>query len=445
MKRIDAAIGVVLFFASAAGSAIDLDNDPWMPDEQRSANGGIVIRLLDQTYANPVNGEPLKVDIYRPLDFQRRFVEVWLHGGGMLAGAKGNWTAEACREAARNGHVCFDANYRLTPEGHRYPSQVYDVKALIRWIRANEDRFLLDGSKIAVNGHSAGGQLAMLLATTNGEAEWVTCDESPDSPYAFVAPATDCAGEPPAIATDADVQVGGGVATAVDMEANCELMAQPHGWYDQGWDRAWILDELPYLMPTAYSDWFPGGDCVLNEQLVEDFGPEGQGPGDIDPDQLAVWLEGSPLWRLQQGAEKIPVEFYVPLPRIAADGDGDGQPGVTIDGQIEFCLPGVNADLMVGLAGDDVPMPWGQVEASPGDPNPYTYDDGAEPCWGDTIRSDVQSLNYVTWANANGGQASIIGFVACPHTLTQTACFDGDPKGDDILRHWGEFLVENGF
>ena len=246
---------------------------------------------LDVLYATGVDGEELFVDVYQPADSERRPAEVWLHGGAMRFGNKGAATGAACEVAAINGRVCFDADYRLTlitpdnPDGNQWPKQLFDVKALIRFIRASADRFMVDGEWIAVNGHSAGGQLAMLLATTNGEQDWVTCDESPDSPYAFVAPGTSCADEP--FSPDADVQAAGAVAAAVDMQANCELMAQLHGWYDQGWDHAWELDGLPDLMPTPYMYWFPAGDCVQNAQRVDDFGPEGQGPGDIDPDALA--------------------------------------------------------------------------------------------------------------------------------------------------------------
>ena len=50
--------------------------------------------------------------------------------------------------------------YRVTAEAP-WPAQVQDVKAAIRWMRANSDNLGLDPSAIVVAGKSAGGHLAM--------------------------------------------------------------------------------------------------------------------------------------------------------------------------------------------------------------------------------------------------------------------------------------------
>ena len=66
---------------------------------------------------------------------------------------------------ARHGYVCVIGEYRVMEEAP-WPAQIQDVKATIRWIRANSNRLGIDPSLIVVGGKSAGGHLALLAAGT---------------------------------------------------------------------------------------------------------------------------------------------------------------------------------------------------------------------------------------------------------------------------------------
>ena len=59
-----------------------------------------------------------------------------------------------------------NVSYRLSGEA-KWPAQIYDAKAAIRFIRANAKQYRLDADKIVVWGNSAGGHLAEMLAATN--------------------------------------------------------------------------------------------------------------------------------------------------------------------------------------------------------------------------------------------------------------------------------------
>ena len=52
--------------------------------------------------------------------------------------------------------ACIKINYRLSSES-KWPAQLYDCKAAIRWIKGNAERFGFDKNKIAVQGVLAGG------------------------------------------------------------------------------------------------------------------------------------------------------------------------------------------------------------------------------------------------------------------------------------------------
>jgi acetyl esterase/lipase len=80
-----------------------------------------------------------------------------LHGYGILLG--------------RLGYVCVATEYRLAGES-KWPAQIHDVKAAIRWMRANADRLDIDADKIAVEGNSAGAHLALMAAGTPNEPDF---------------------------------------------------------------------------------------------------------------------------------------------------------------------------------------------------------------------------------------------------------------------------------
>jgi acetyl esterase/lipase len=94
-------------------------------------------------------------------------VVLWVHGGGWQSGDKGD-RAQAQRLACR-GYAVASINYRLSGTA-LFPAQIHDVKAAIRFLRANAATYQLDGARIAVFGSSAGGFLAALAGTSQGVA-----------------------------------------------------------------------------------------------------------------------------------------------------------------------------------------------------------------------------------------------------------------------------------
>ncbi len=87
-----------------------------------------------------------------------------IHGGGWRTGNKNQHIALAQR-LANLGYVCFLPEYRLSTEA-LFPAALHDLKASIRWVRANAKMYQIDSNKIATLGFSAGGQLSALLGST---------------------------------------------------------------------------------------------------------------------------------------------------------------------------------------------------------------------------------------------------------------------------------------
>jgi acetyl esterase/lipase len=116
----------------------------------------------------------LLLDVYHPPEgvTPKRLAIIHLFGGGFFAGNKGaGYIINDAKALGNRGYTSVSANYRLQSQG-KWPAQIHDVKAAIRWTRANADRLGVDANKIVVAGYSAGGMLSLLAAGTNGHAEF---------------------------------------------------------------------------------------------------------------------------------------------------------------------------------------------------------------------------------------------------------------------------------
>ena len=117
--------------------------------------------------------EDLKMDIVLPKCIQGHApmpTILWLCGGAFCVVDRSVWMPQMI-ELARKGYVVASINYR-TSNAVPFPEPLKDVKAAIRFLRANAAEFCIDPNRIAVMGESAGGTLASLAGTTAGMREF---------------------------------------------------------------------------------------------------------------------------------------------------------------------------------------------------------------------------------------------------------------------------------
>jgi acetyl esterase len=87
---------------------------------------------------------------------------MYFHGGGFAAGSL-DTHAQTARYLCQNANVTVVAvGYRKSPE-HRFPAAVNDALAATEWVAANAREIGGDGSRLAVAGDSAGGNLAAVV------------------------------------------------------------------------------------------------------------------------------------------------------------------------------------------------------------------------------------------------------------------------------------------
>jgi pectinesterase len=138
---------------------------PFIEIAQPSMPKGVLWKK-DVVYAS-VNNRQLHADVFYPAKKSTHGYPgvVLIFGGGWRSGNKSQ-SIPMAQQIASKGYVTVAVEYRLSLEAP-YPAAVHDIRAAIRWLRANAIRYNLDKSKIAVHGVSAGGQLAALVGTTN--------------------------------------------------------------------------------------------------------------------------------------------------------------------------------------------------------------------------------------------------------------------------------------
>lgn len=115
-------------------------------------------------YANPDN-QHLQLNIARPKNSDAALPCVLcVHGGGFRAGNRDGYNPLLIKFAQR-GYVAVTVSYRLAPK-YQFPAAIYDVKAAVRWLKANASAYRIDPERIGVTGDSAGGHLVQFLGVT---------------------------------------------------------------------------------------------------------------------------------------------------------------------------------------------------------------------------------------------------------------------------------------
>ena len=129
-------------------------------------------KVADVDYAG--DGEIYhKLDIYYP-QVEKAAYPVVVHIYGSA------WYSNNSKGMADLGTIVnalLDAGYAVVTPNHRssgdakFPAQIQDIKGVIRFVRANAEKYRFDPTFVATSGFSSGGHLASLAATSGGVAE----------------------------------------------------------------------------------------------------------------------------------------------------------------------------------------------------------------------------------------------------------------------------------
>lgn len=110
-----------------------------------------------------------KLDIHLPFNTKGPFpVVMAIYGSAWFSNnAKGNVYREGLgQKLLQAGYAVVSINHRSSRDA-KFPAQIQDVKAAIRFIRAHAAQYQLDTSFIGITGWSSGGHLSTLAGTSN--------------------------------------------------------------------------------------------------------------------------------------------------------------------------------------------------------------------------------------------------------------------------------------
>lgn len=128
----------------------------------------IKTKYLDVAYASTSASQ--KIDIYLPNSGTGPFpVIISIHGGAFKSGDKASGELAPMLKGLDRGYAVVAVNYRLSGEAP-FPAAINDIKAAIRFVKANASKYNLNANKIATWGGSAGGSLSSLAATSGNDS-----------------------------------------------------------------------------------------------------------------------------------------------------------------------------------------------------------------------------------------------------------------------------------
>jgi acetyl esterase/lipase len=107
----------------------------------------------------------LALDAYMPKNAVGAPVVVFFYGGSWEEG-KRRWYRYVGEALARHGVIVLIPDYRKFPDVH-FPDFMHDAANAVAWAHAHAEELGGDPQRLFVMGHSAGGQIAALLAADN--------------------------------------------------------------------------------------------------------------------------------------------------------------------------------------------------------------------------------------------------------------------------------------
>ncbi len=114
-----------------------------------------------------VEGHDLYLDVYMP-EAEHPPLIMWIHGGGWQE-LNRDWNL--IMPMVEYGYAVASVDYRYSDEGP-FPTQMYDLKDALLYLKKHAADFGYDETKIVVSGDSAGGHLAVMMGVSAGNKDW---------------------------------------------------------------------------------------------------------------------------------------------------------------------------------------------------------------------------------------------------------------------------------
>jgi acetyl esterase/lipase len=161
---------VSLIIAGSAG-VLAVDESVKKPAAGKSGTAAVSlpagVRMERDLAYVPEGDEAQRLDLYLPESVPERPLPliVHIHGGGWIGGSK--FPCPLLHLVGR-GYAVASIEYRFSQKA-KFPAQIQDCQAALRWLRAHSDEYHLNPDKVGVVGGSAGGHLSALVGMAGGK------------------------------------------------------------------------------------------------------------------------------------------------------------------------------------------------------------------------------------------------------------------------------------
>jgi acetyl esterase/lipase len=126
---------------------------------------------LEYAPADPPGSNGHKLDLYIPGDAKGPLpVVVWTAGSAWMADTGKNSGGLVAQQLNPAGYAVAGVSIRSSSQT-KFPGQLHDIKAAIRWLRANATKYNFDPNHIAIMGDSSGGWTTAMAALTGDSPE----------------------------------------------------------------------------------------------------------------------------------------------------------------------------------------------------------------------------------------------------------------------------------
>ncbi len=171
MKRILLALAFVLSVFGSQFSICFAQDFGFGGNQQSDTKAQYSEKYADLNYCD--DGQAFHtLDVYLPKTKMPKKgypVIVHIYGSAWFSNNSKGWADinTICAALLDAGYAVVCPNHRSSNDA-KYPAQIQDIKAVVRWVRGNAGKYHFDKRYVGTSGFSSGAHLASLCAATNG-------------------------------------------------------------------------------------------------------------------------------------------------------------------------------------------------------------------------------------------------------------------------------------
>jgi acetyl esterase/lipase len=126
---------------------------------------------LDYAPAEPATSNGHKLDLYIPAGAAKPLpIVIWTAGSAWMGDSGKNGAQGLAAQLNPAGYAVAGVSIRSSAQV-KFPGQLHDIKAAIRWLRVNAATYNLDANHIAIVGDSSGGWTSAMAVVTGDVPE----------------------------------------------------------------------------------------------------------------------------------------------------------------------------------------------------------------------------------------------------------------------------------